>query len=247
MTEKIELALERRQVAMLAACALVLLGGVFALGVLVGRQLASAPLAGPQKAAPGDLTALDAQRDELVAPPAKPETIVPAQRTGGATSPIAPVVLANSAHAASGPVSPDEVDDDADVPEDAAGKKAAQALAAAKGVMVVPAPVVARMPAPGASAKIASTLPLGPPPKDLGAFTVQLGASQNRGDAQRLEARGQAAGLRPYLIEANLGAKGVWYRVRVGAFATRDAAERFRKDAERELGGNAVVMQSRGQ
>jgi cell division protein FtsN len=40
----------------------------------------------------------------------------------------------------------------------------------------------------------------------------------------------------------DLGAKGVWYRVRVGAFADRDSAGRFQKDVERELRSPAVVM-----
>src|SRR5439155_836937 len=46
----------------------------------------------------------------------------------------------------------------------------------------------------------------------------------------------------PDVVEANLGPKGTWYRVRVGAFQDKDSANRFRKDVERELRTAAVVM-----
>jgi cell division septation protein DedD len=74
---------------------------------------------------------------------------------------------------------------------------------------------------------------------------VQIGASQDRSDAARLESRARGAGLKPYALEANLGAKGTWYRVRVGAFRDREAANRFRLDVERELRSAAAVMPAR--
>ena len=83
---------------------------------------------------------------------------------------------------------------------------------------------------------------LTPPPRDVGEYTVQVGASQDRSEAARLEGRARGAGLRAYVVQANLGAKGTWYRVRVGAFRDKDAATRFRKDVERELRVAAVVM-----
>jgi cell division septation protein DedD len=52
------------------------------------------------------------------------------------------------------------------------------------------------------------------------------------------------AGLRPYVMEAKLPGRGLWYRVRVGAFADRAAADQYRKDVERELRAPAVVMPS---
>src|SRR5258708_12428894 len=97
--EKIDLSLERRQVALLAAVALVLLGGVFALGVLVGRQLASAALSGPHPAPAGDLAALDAQKDHAQLPvrraapppaPAPPEPAPPPQSAPPPPSPSPP-------------------------------------------------------------------------------------------------------------------------------------------------------------
>jgi cell division septation protein DedD len=238
--EKIDLSLERRQVALLAAVALVLLGGVFALGVLVGRQLASAALSGPHAAAAGDLAALDAQKDDAqlpvrqAAPVPAPAPAEPAPRAQSAAVDPAPA----TAQVAKGSARADSAEDSARG-EDPEAKKPADGR-----VLVVPAPKPATIAAPKPPARSASALPLAPPPKHLGAFTVQLGASQDRVDAQRLEDRARSAGLRPYLVEVNLGAKGIWYRVRVGAFGSREAAERYRKDVERELRASAIVMPS---
>ena len=84
-----------------------------------------------------------------------------------------------------------------------------------------------------------------PKPYELGEYTVQIGASQERTEAARLEGRARGAGLKPYVVEANLGAKGTWYRVRVGSFQDKEAANRFRKDVERELRVAAAVMPAR--
>jgi cell division septation protein DedD len=237
MQEKIEVSLERRHVALLAACALVLLGGVFALGVLVGRQLASAGLAGPLKPAAGDLSALDAQKDDPPSP--RPPAARAPSAASSQTATIAASPVRSPPQPAASAVRNEPIDAAAPV---AAG--ATRSAADAGAVVVVPPAKVASIPAGKPAAKPASQLALPPPPKHLGNYTVQLGASQDRAEAQRIEARARTSGLRPYLVEANLGAKGVWYRVRVGAFDTRAAADRFRRDVERELRASAAVMPS---
>ena len=83
------------------------------------------------------------------------------------------------------------------------------------------------------------------PPPDLGKFTVQVGATQDRVEAREMAARASKGGLRPYVAEARLAGRGLWYRVRVGAFADRAAADQFRRDVQRELRMPAVVMPSR--
>jgi cell division septation protein DedD len=109
---------------------------------------------------------------------------------------------------------------------------------------------VRSVPAPPATISVAPSRPAAPstlpaPPAELGSFTVQLGASQQKADAARLSARALGAGLRPYVAEVRLPGKGLWYRVRVGAFADRESAERYRRDVERELRVAAAVMPSR--
>ena len=201
--EKMQISLDDRQVIALAVCALLLLFGVFSLGILLGKKVTS-----PQRArdSVADLASLDAQARSH--PDAKPAA--------------APAEVAR--------------------PE-----KAAPAVHTAS---VIPPParqttVVAAPPARPVQVAPAVPVALTPPPRELGNFTVQLGALQDRSDAARLEARARGAGLKPYAQEAHLGAKGTWYRIRVGAFRDRDVANRFRLDVERELRSAAVVMPAR--
>src|ERR671937_457867 len=48
------------------------------------------------------------------------------------------------------------------------------------------------------------------PPRNVGKYTVQLGATQSRTDALQLASRSSAAGLKAYVAEARLPGKGVW-------------------------------------
>lgn len=68
-------------------------------------------------------------------------------------------------------------------------------------------------------------------------YSVQVASSQRREDAERLVQRFGANGFQAYIMEADLGAKGVWYRVRVGNFVKRDQAEEFKKELERTSSG----------
>ena len=132
---------------------------------------------------------------------------------------------------------------------DAQGR-APMVVPAVHATTVIPAPPVhttAVVPAAPAPMKVASTAPvsLTPPPRDPGNFTVQIGASQDRSEALRMENKARTAGLKPYSVEADLGRKGTWYRVRVGVFKDKSAADDYRRDVERELRAPAVVMASR--
>lgn len=71
------------------------------------------------------------------------------------------------------------------------------------------------------------------PLPDGAIYSVQVASSQRREDAERLVRRFGANGFQAYVMEADLGAKGVWYRVRVGNFVKRDQAEEFKKELER--------------
>jgi DedD protein len=219
MREKIQVSLEGRQVAALAFGALVLLCSVFALGLSVGRKLSQEP----QHAA--ELSALDVQAEP--APAVKPPAAKPPEPKPPEPKPVEAAVVKKPAD----PPKP--------VPAEAA-------LADTHGEpAVIPPPsrdalVVPPAPKPQPAGGIALT----PPPRDLGAFTVQIGASPDKAEAQKLEHKARAAGLKPYVVEANLGAKGTWYRVRVGSFPDKDKASRYRSDVERELRSTAIVMAS---
>ncbi len=215
LRERLTLSLDNGQVAALLCCALLLFGGVFAVGVMVGRRLGA-----PLPALPGDLAALDGQA---------------ARKAGMAAAPQHPSrPAAAPPPAAARPSAPAAMDAPAPV-------RAATVVAPpARTAMVVPA--AAREPVQVARDGIVA---LTPPPRDLAAYTVQVGASQDRSEIARLESRVRGAGLEPYVAEAKLGARGTWYRVRVGSFPDKDSANRFRKDVERELRTAAVVMPTR--
>jgi DedD protein len=215
LREKIELSLDDRQVIALSLCALLLLGGVFSLGILLGKKISSSRTASPTA---GDLATLDAQARKPDPSPA-PLRASPHPETAAKTLPAVPVARAH---------------DVVETPEPV------------RAASIVPPPqkttLVSRPSSPPVQVRPAMPLALTPPPHDLGDFTVQVGASQDRGEAARMEARARGAGLKPYVVEASLGAKGTWYRVRVGAFRDKEAAGRFRLDVERELRSAAAVM-----
>ena len=241
LREKIQISLDDRQVWALGLSGLLLLGGVFTIGVLVGRK--SAP---PAPAMQGDLASLDAAS-------AKPAAVVPVR-------PPAPKVIEpplevkRASLAAPADEAPPAETSDQPAAEKAAPDKTAQgrspvhAAAEPRPAAVIPAPRPATVvPFPQRAVQVASANPvsLTAAPRDAGEFTVQIGASQDRAEALHIENKARSAGLKPYSVEADLGRKGTWYRVRVGAFHDKDSASRFRRDVERELRAPAVVMSSR--
>ncbi len=234
LREKIEFSLDGRQVWALGLSGLLLLGGVFTLGLLVGRR--SAP---PPAPAAGDLAALDAaaareKPGPPVVAPSRPTPPPPAEEK-------APPAAALQAPPPEAPAAAPEK-------REAGQGRVPERVEPARPAVAVPAPRPATVvPAPPAPVKVAAAAPvaLTPPPRDVGAFTVQIGSSQDRSEAQRMEIKARSAGLKPYVVEADLGRKGTWYRVRVGAFQDKDAATRYRQDVERELRAPAVVMPSR--
>jgi cell division septation protein DedD len=61
-------------------------------------------------------------------------------------------------------------------------------------------------------------------PAGDGNFTVQVRSSPDESDARAAAQALGAAGVEAYVVRADLGARGVWYRVRIGRYATRDEA-----------------------
>ena len=98
-----------------------------------------------------------------------------------------------------------------------------------------PKPVEQTLPATGAPAKLVAQAPAKPAtlPKATaatGAYVLQIGAYKSQSDADTAWKAFQAkhaallSGFGPDVRKADLGDKGVWYRLRVGSFADKDAA-----------------------
>jgi cell division protein FtsN len=68
---------------------------------------------------------------------------------------------------------------------------------------------------------------------------VQVGSTQDRFEAERIAARFASRG--PKVSVAEVPGKGRWYRVRLGSFETREAADRYLKDLERSTGAKGFV------
>jgi cell division septation protein DedD len=161
----------------------------------------------------GDLEALDRAP---AAPPAKAEPLTFHDR------------LTKESPA---PPPPPEPPPRADVP--AAPAPAPAAPAAVAPPAVAPAPAVPEAAAP----------PPRPEPAPLRPWTVQLAASEDRAEAERLAARFVA--LNPRVEEAVIPGKGRFFRVRVGSFETKEAAQRYLRDVGRETGAKGIVAPSR--
>jgi cell division septation protein DedD len=112
-----------------------------------------------------------------------------------------------------------------------------------------PPPEPREAPAPAAPAADPAPAPSPAPPPEAaapaipapaaGAFSVQVGASKDKAEAERIAGRFRSYG--PRVEEAEIAGKGTWFRVRVGSFPTREAAERYREDLSRETGVKGYV------
>jgi cell division protein FtsN len=222
---------------------LVLFGAIFSLGVLVGRQIASSTLAAPQQPAPGDLAALDAANrapkpPKVVAPPAEEPKKEPAKAEheaakGEDEKPDASAPADEKKEPAKAEHEPAKAAEDE---EAARARFAAQRIEAKapKPEPKRPEPEPEPEPKPKPEPK--------PAPIVIGRYTVQLGASPDEKVAQKLMAKARSAGFDVHVLEVDLGAKGTWYRVRVGSYGSKDEAAKVQRDAERQLRVPAMVM-----
>ena len=62
------------------------------------------------------------------------------------------------------------------------------------------------------------------PPAPAGRFTLQLSAFPERGDAEDFIKKLQAQGYKPFMVASEIPGKGMFYRVRLGDFPSREAA-----------------------
>jgi cell division protein FtsN len=219
--EKFQLSLDGRQVASVVTGALVVLAVVFVLGLNVGKQLA---VRHAEAGRAGDLEALDRAPARA---PAHPEPLTfhdrltkesPAQPP---PPPEAPAKLVAAAPAAAEPLAPEpSTPAPASVPTPAPATLASATPAAARPAPAVPAPTPATKP-----------------------WTVQLAAAADRAEADRLA--GKFASLNARVEEATVPGKGRFYRVRVGSFETKEAAQRYLRDVGRETGAKGIVVPSR--
>ncbi len=243
--ERFEFSLDARQVASVILGALAALGITFFLGYSMGQRVLERPPApAPAAGKPADsLAALDRDgggpvsnlsfHDTLTGPRAPPDKLpVPPPK---ASAPAVAGRVSNSAPAgAVSPVSPAPV----------------APVALARPAAAAPIPEATAAPAtssgtaapPGTAAASAASRPATPPTPRVaheGAFFVQIGSTQDRFEAERLAIKFRSRGAK--VTSADVPGKGRWYRVRIGGFESREAADRSLHDLDKQTGSKAFV------
>jgi DedD protein len=96
-----------------------------------------------------------------------------------------------------------------------------------------PEPKVAAAPLPAGKPQVVAAAPKKP---DVAAshFTLQLSAFPEKSDAEEFMKKIQSAGYKPFLVSSEVPGKGLFYRVRVGDYTTRQAALDAKNEFERK-------------
>jgi DedD protein len=246
LKEKYELSLDNRQIVSITVASLVVLGGVFMLGVVVGKKLSAETVALQQQ--PTDLLGqLDRKTEALETVKADAALTFQDELTRPPSAPVAEAPL--------------PVVKPVEVPKPEAPKPE---IVKPAEVAVAPAPVVVAPVAPPKPAELAETPKVDsvatrtvdggglkeafgkaqrPPTESAadGSWTVQLSAYQDKAEADRFAAGLRDKGYAPFIVEATIPGKGTWFRVRMGRFPSKDAASRYMDDFRRETAMNAIV------
>lgn len=225
----------------LFALLLVGLGGaaiVFASMSLSGRKSHGPPVADPLgdlvaqkgKAAPAkpDLSPQDVTFPGILSDKDGPTTALAAIRAPAAAprKPGEPVSV----------VAPPPADPAKDlVPVPAAGDRLPVVPLPAKAVLD-PSPVVTkpRDALTKAAAETAAATPAGPlaPAGREGGYALQISSFRSQAEANQFSEQLRARGHKAYVLEAHVAGRGTWYRVRIGPFASQQAASSYRSTFE---------------
>ncbi len=65
-------------------------------------------------------------------------------------------------------------------------------------------------------------------------FTLQLSSFQDRAEAERFIQNLRVSGMKPFIITANIPGRGIWYRVRLGEFKSWEEAAQAKEKIEKE-------------
>jgi cell division septation protein DedD len=76
-----------------------------------------------------------------------------------------------------------------------------------------------------------------------GQFSLQAAAFPEESGAAEFAQKLKRAGLPSYVVSANVGKRGTWYRVRVGRFESAEAAKRYAADAQLRSKPSGISLQ----
>ncbi len=232
-----DLHLDNRQISAFVIGSLVVLGVVFSMGVMVGKQLASG--AAQASAGPGDpLAAIDAKekvRTGEVPPPGadKPEEKADLTFQKELTKPGANPLIEPTRPATGDKKEPEKKDE-----KPAAADKKDEKPAAEKKEEKKDEPEEKKDEKKLAAAfeKVAKGDGSG-----AGAYTLQVASFPTQEEADKLVTKLAAKGVQAYVFEADVAGKGRMYRVRTGAYATRSDAEEGLKKFKKKSALPAII------
>jgi DedD protein len=241
--DKVEISLDGRQIFFLFFGSAVAACLIFVLGVLIGKRLEARALAMTPAPVEDPLAALDQlgeadEADEGLTfhKALTKEGIAAVKRAEKPVADKPPVEKIEAAkpvivEAAKLPAPPPVV-----VP-----RPESPALAAKAQVDPAPAADAPKVVAQKPTAQPPRALPPGKPlvvqkKPDATAshFTLQLSAFPDKSDAEEFMHKIQAAGYKPFLVASEVPGKGVFFRVRVGDYATRQSAVDAKGEFERK-------------
>lgn len=208
--------MERKQALTLLVLVLVVSLSSFTLGVIVGRRGAERDLA-QHPPEPRRIMVAEVPKSQLDTGAAAQEESPPAEEdkltfydnlSRGETGPLGSGIN----------LPPKEEKPVAEKPQE---KKVPVKIKPQKVVKAVPEP--AKVEAQVTAADMPKAIP---PAVANGTFSVQVGSFSSVADAGRLKKSLAAKGYSAFIVEADLGAKGIWYRVRLGPYADADEAKK---------------------
>lgn len=221
--------MEKKQTLILLVLVLAVSLASFFLGAVVGRQGAERELAQKQQAAERILvTPAPKPAEETVAGTATEELVPEAEKPSEAAEAQDETKLTFYDDLAKGEKVP--LGSGINLPPQE--KPAKPPLSLPEQPIVKKAlPAADKAETPPASVKIAAaTGALQLPSVDpKGGYSVQVGSFGSAGDAGAFKKRLLAKDLPAYVVEADLGAKGLWYRVRIGPYDDSDSAKKVQQ------------------
>jgi cell division septation protein DedD len=232
--DKVEISLDGRQIFFLFFGSAVAACLIFVVGVLIGKRIEARALAMQPAAIEDPLAALDQLGDADEADEGltfhKALTPAKAEKPAAVEPKKTPVVEAKKAEPKPQPPKVEKaapivaVDDKAD-DED-------------KPPVDTPAPVVAKAKPqatlPAARPQVVQQTATKKPDATASHFTLQLSAFPDKADAEEFMHKIQSAGYKPFLVASEIPGKGVFFRVRVGDYGSRQAAVDAKAEFERK-------------
>ena len=118
-------------------------------------------------------------------------------------------------------------------------EKSADSKAEKKSVQAEPARQPAPKPSPAPEKKTASAKQT---TSSKLHYTIQVSSHPERGAAEDEVRRMKQNGFAAFIVSSDLPGKGTWYRVRIGSFSNRDAAERLQKSIQAKVGVSSIIV-----